>query len=67
MPGRRSFAPAAFVPVKLGQFPLSDRVLKAALPDEKMLVTFFSNSLFLYSPIIFFFSSLCALTEILLL
>lgn len=36
MPGRRSFAPAAFVPVKLGQFPLSDRVLKAALPDEKM-------------------------------
>ncbi|KAK9511523.1 hypothetical protein O3M35_000162 [Rhynocoris fuscipes] len=36
MPGRRSFAPAAFVPVKLGQFPLSDNILKAALPDEKM-------------------------------
>ncbi|XP_014257492.1 RNA helicase Mov10l1-like [Cimex lectularius] len=36
MPGRRSFSPAAFVPVKLGQFSLSDKILMAALPDEKM-------------------------------
>ncbi|KAL1128994.1 hypothetical protein AAG570_013526 [Ranatra chinensis] len=36
MPGRRSFSPAAFVPVKLGQFSLSDKILKAALPDIKM-------------------------------
>ncbi|CAH1395453.1 unnamed protein product [Nezara viridula] len=36
MPGRRSFSPAAFVPVKLGQFPLSERILISALPDVKM-------------------------------
>ncbi|KAF6202657.1 hypothetical protein GE061_003056 [Apolygus lucorum] len=36
MPGRRSFSPAAFVPVKLGQFALSEKVLTAALPEDKL-------------------------------
>uniref|UniRef100_A0A0A9WY08 RNA helicase n=3 Tax=Lygus hesperus TaxID=30085 RepID=A0A0A9WY08_LYGHE len=36
IPGRRSFSPAAFVPVKLGQFALSEKVLTAALPEDKL-------------------------------
>ena len=36
LPGRPSFSPASFVPVKLGQFSLPENVLSAALPDDKM-------------------------------